>query len=107
MTMCKSCSSLESKRYGEENRVRRTLYRHGMTVGQYDEILSVQGGGCAICGTTDPGGQNGRFCVDHDHSTGRIRGLLCNMCNWGLGQFRDDVELMTSAIRYLEGTRGA
>lgn len=72
----------------------------GMTPEDYHRMLSGQGGGCAICGTFDPRGR-GRFHVDHDHATGRIRGLLCNECNFGLGKFGDNPELLRRALAYL------
>ena len=55
------------------------LAQYGLTPGEYDAILVVQGGGCAICGGHNPSGQ--RLAVDHDHTTDRVRGLLCHSCN--------------------------
>ena len=52
---------------------------------------------CAICGTKD-----GLFRIDHDHNTGRVRGMLCHKCNIGLGCFDDNIELLTKSIKYLE-----
>jgi hypothetical protein len=77
------------------------MKRHGMTVDDYDSMLRGQNGSCAICFSADPGGQNGRFCVDHDHKTGVVRGLLCVNCNWALGNVKDDIKILQSAIRYL------
>ena len=74
---------------------------YGLTLAQFDAMLEAQGGGCAICGTTEPRGM-GRFPVDHCHATGRIRGLLCTECNKGLGNFKDDVRLLVRAIAYLQ-----
>jgi len=53
---------------------------------------------CAICGGTK------RLAIDHDHKTGRIRGRLCINCNSGLGMFKDDVELLRTAVSYLVDT---
>lgn len=80
--------------------IRKTL---GVTAEQYEEMYAAQGGKCAICGTTEPGGNRKRFCIDHCHSTGSIRGLLCVSCNSGLGYFKDDTDRLTSAVAYLEG----
>lgn len=81
--------------------------RYGITVERYDEMLAAQGGKCAICGSPDGrGGHPGyglTFCVDHDHETQALRGLLCHPCNRGLGQFRDDPDLLRAALAYLEG----
>lgn len=90
---------------------RNLLYKHGMTMERYDELLASQGGGCGLCGTTDPGGRGGeRFHVDHDHSCCPgsrscdkcVRALLCAPCNVGLGSFRDDPERLREAARYIE-----
>lgn len=85
-------------------RLRRNLKRYGMTPESYEERLIAQGRRCAICATDQPGG-NGRFHVDHCHSTGKIRGLLCTTCNTGLGHFGDDVALMARAIAYIEESK--
>lgn len=74
-----------------------------MTQAQYDERLAAQGGACAICRGTHPG-RKGIFnmSVDHDHFTGRVRGLLCANCNKGIGFFKDSRELLAAAIVYLK-----
>ena len=66
----------------------------------YERMLYLQNGKCAICGREDNGAR--RFCVDHDHETGRIRGLLCGRCNTGLGFFEDNTEALRAALEYLE-----
>lgn len=65
----------------------------------YFETLAAQGGGCAICGDTPADGR--RLDVDHDHETGRIRGLLCMPCNIGIGNLREDPARLAAAIEYL------
>lgn len=75
---------------------------YGMTRADFDELLARQSGQCAICyGQPDKRGWH----VDHDHSTGEVRGILCGPCNNGLGHFRDSPYLMRNAIDYLEGPR--
>lgn len=75
------------RRYAEgtlNNRADRLKRFYGLTEDQYDKMLSDQGGACAICGK----GADRRspyLCIDHDHNTGRVRGLLCNACNLGVG----------------------
>lgn len=76
-------------------------YRFGVTQEQYDAMLSAQDFKCAICRTDDPG-QNRGWRVDHCHTTGTVRGLLCNGCNVGLGHFKDDTTALQAAIEYLQ-----
>lgn len=64
-------------------------------------MLSAQGGTCAICKSPDPKGK-GKFHVDHCHSTGRVRGLLCHACNLALGHMHDDPVRLREAALYLE-----
>lgn len=110
--------SVEQKRarrrrsYDKEDPARRTARarsaRWGLDENQLAEMLQKQGGHCAICPGTMPGGR-GTWHVDHDHeccpgprSCGRcIRGLLCSRCNVGLGHFRDDPALLLAAAAYL------
>lgn len=69
---------------------------------EMDEAVSTQGGVCAICGHPPVGrGGGGSLCFDHDHATGRLRGLLCGFCNIGLGGFQDSVGSLQAAIEYL------
>ena len=70
----------------------------GLPLGEYDRMMEVQGGGCAICGTPP---NNSSLDVDHDHATGRVRGLLCRACNVGIARFRDDPKRLKTAIAYL------
>ena len=74
--------------------------KYGMTAAGYDELLAKQAGVCAICSTRPAPGR--RLHVDHDHDTGRIRGLLCFTCNNALGDFEDDAVRLREAARYVE-----
>ena len=68
-------------------------------------MWAAQDGKCAICGlleTTTHKGRLRRLSVDHDHVSGRIRGLLCGACNTGLGSLEHDLDKLDAAIRYLE-----
>jgi len=86
----------------QENR-RTALRRYGLAPDQYDELLSKQNGRCAIC-DGPPNGKGGLyFHVDHCHTSGEVRGLLCHYCNTAIGSFRDDPALLRRAIAYLEG----
>jgi hypothetical protein len=71
-----------------------------MTLGDYDDLLESQGGVCSICKTEDTG-FNKRFSVDHCHTEGHVRGLLCQPCNTGLGLFKDNQSVLLEAVQYL------
>lgn len=73
--------------------------RYGISRAGYDRMLMEQHGVCAICGGTDG---TRKLAVDHDHETGRVRGLLCTRCNVGLGYFRDARNVLENAISYLD-----
>lgn len=77
---------------------------YGCTREQWEEMYRVQGGMCAICGTSDFSKEPGkRPVLDHCHNTGKIRGLLCSPCNTGLGAFKDSCLLLDMAKEYLGG----
>ncbi len=75
----------------------RRKAKYGITRDEYETMALNQKGRCAIC-NEEP---TESLRVDHDHETGKVRALLCNNCNAGLGHFRDDPELLASAITYL------
>jgi hypothetical protein len=79
---------------------------YGLTQDQVDLLLLSQGGVCAICKTDQPDDKNG-WHVDHDHSTGAARGVLCRPCNLGLGFFKDSIESLGRAAEYLNGDEQA
>ncbi len=98
---CKPCRT-ESARLAER---RRTFRKYGITLEQFDELFQAQDGVCAICGKPEWVVQSGKLrelSVDHDHRTGKIRGLLCCNCNRALGLLNDDVDLFKRAINYLQ-----
>lgn len=74
--------------------------RYGLTLEQYDEMLAAQGGVCAICRKPRP--EERTLHIDHDHQTGKIRGLLCFRCNNALGDFDEEYELFVRAADYLD-----
>ena len=74
---------------------------YGLTPDEYDKLFEMQEGRCAICKTPQEELPK-RLHVDHDHKTGKIRGLLCQKCNHGLGQFNDNSSLLYEAIKYLK-----
>lgn len=78
---------------------RRRAY--GITPQQFKTRLEDQGFKCAVCSSDVPGGK-GTWKVDHCHSSGEVRGLLCNGCNVGLGHFKDSPSALRSAASYVE-----
>ena len=76
------------------------MKKYGIDFDEFQKMLISQNGGCAICGKTQPGKRD--FHIDHDHKTGKVRGLLCVNCNLGIGNMQDDPSLLRLAIRYLE-----
>lgn len=118
---CKECSTAIHRVYFNENTDeinarRRAAYHedktkaiawnlkryYGITLEFYNQMMRNQNNKCAVCEISQ-GDSDRRFSVDHCHTTGRIRGLLCTNCNRGLGLLKDDPKLIESAIRYLEG----
>lgn len=98
--VCAKSDSIRSPaartRRGREAHLHRVF---GMTSAEYDAMSEAQGGTCAICQAPCHTGR--RLAVDHDHQTGRVRGLLCGRCNRGLGLFFDRPDLMRRAADYL------
>lgn len=98
-----------TRRWREKHRLvlreRRTIKLYGLSFAARDALLAGQGGGCAICHATAPGGNRG-WNIDHDHQTGRVRGLLCIRCNTLLGRLGDTAErIAETAARCLEYVR--
>jgi hypothetical protein len=77
------------------------MANYGITPNQYEELLERQGGTCAICPRTADS-QKRRLHVDHDHSTGKVRGLLCDQCNRAVGLLGDDPDRLRKAAAYVE-----
>ena len=81
------------------------LKKYGLSPEEYDKIFITQNGKCAICNKEETiitkYGYKARMHVDHNHSTGKIRELLCSACNHAIGLFKENVEVMKSAIEYL------
>lgn len=76
--------------WGKKNRAKIRARRYGLTLEQVEQLKADQNGQCALCRITlvdDPRSNRGKdkMCIDHDHKTGRVRGLLCDVCNRGLG----------------------
>jgi hypothetical protein len=102
--VCKKCHGLKAAAWARNNRKRRRVQRikqhiraYGITVEYYVQLLVKQNSRCAICLKRD----SVRLSVDHDHATGRVRGLLCRKCNRAIGGLNDDPLLVQAALRYL------
>lgn len=106
-TRCKPCDSIARQKWSRDNPVqskqssrnRNIVFKYGITHNDYLERLKEQGGVCAICGTKDNKGK--RFSIDHCHTTHKIRGLLCNQCNRGIGMLGDTAADLKRAYDYL------
>jgi hypothetical protein len=82
------------------DRQRDLKRKFGINLEKYDNLLLVQNNNCAICGV-NIGLVGKNLCVDHCHKTNKIRGLLCNSCNLGLGMFKDNQVILNKAAEYL------
>jgi len=102
----------EAKRYNAQNkdkqRNKRLYNTYGITEKEYDDMVREQDNKCAICENPESklndNGYPMRLCVDHDHITGQVRGLLCNKCNLGIGYLRSDegTDILLNAVCYIE-----
>ena len=108
--MCKGCDDIKGGVYraskaGKRSEKRKYLKKtYNITLEQYGEMWHSQGGVCAICGKTETTkNQHGmrQLSVDHDHETGKVRGLLCSNCNSMLGFVYDNPATLVEAARYL------
>lgn len=103
------CNYCYWEKWRKENKEKQKGYKrksllktnYGMSLEEYERLLTDQSFGCAICGNNN--GNKVMF-VDHDHDSGQVRGLLCTRCNCAIGLFEDDIEKMAKAIEYITGT---
>jgi hypothetical protein len=91
--VCKECRALEKY-------IKKLARQYGLTLAQFDELVFYQENSCAICKTTFE--SRSTTFVDHCHKTNKVRGLLCSKCNFGIGLFKDDTEILSRAIEYLK-----
>lgn len=94
---CKLCSAKQSAKYLRENYYRVYSNKFKCSEEEIKQVLARNT--CDICGCLPKSTK--RHSIDHDHQTGKIRGLLCDDCNTGLGKFKDDVGYLEDAINYL------
>lgn len=115
--ICKECRKQESKDWYAQNKDRKKeisqKYRHikkdkdlqstyGIDLATYYKMLDEQNHQCKICSAHQDTLKRA-MCVDHDHATGKVRGLLCDTCNRSLGLLKDNVDTMLRAVKYLQG----
>jgi hypothetical protein len=107
---CKKCHLENMKDYHSRNkekvalinRKHKLMRNYGITIQQYEYLLKEQNSKCAICGTSEIKRSKAKyFNVDHNHKTGKIRGLLCHDCNVLLGKLSDNIEICKKVIEYL------
>jgi Autographiviridae endonuclease VII len=116
---CRPCANAYTREYRRKNPAQpgarrgvHLLRTYGISRAEYNEMLAAQWGLCAIwCkGENTIGGRTGKtpmvLSVDHDHHTGKVRGLLCSACNRGIGSFGHDAKLLLAAARYLDRREG-
>ena len=107
-TYCRPCRAEYNREWKEANKAKVDAYQHrshlkktySLDYEAYCAMLEEQNGLCAICRKPEPSGQ--KLHVDHCHSTGNIRALLCGPCNRGMGGFRDNPAVLRAAADYLE-----
>lgn len=117
--LCKECYLPTVKAYrrkhpefreqqSQKGRIYKLSKEFKLSREQYADLLLKQGGRCAICGSMSAKADEVQFrselpfYVDHDHDTGKVRGLLCRNCNFGIGSLKDDPNILHAAIQYLE-----
>ena len=97
-TLCRTHKKSLVRPHPNTNRIQNLKQRYGITPDDYAAMFTAQGGACAIC-KRHP---ENKLAVDHCHTSGKVRGLLCMNCNQALGKFRDDTKIMEAAIAYLQ-----
>lgn len=103
---CSECRRNKTRTYRDKNKDKvnnqsnghKRLKRYGITELIYEGMKQQQGNRCAICGSSPT---KRELAIDHDHKTGKVRGLLCGLCNSMLGLAKDKVEILQAGIEYL------
>lgn len=111
---CRPCLNYRMRQYSRNPRVKAyraqfmrhyDLRKYGLTIEQFETIVASQNSRCAICSVELEFGTGGCG-VDHNHATKKVRGVLCRLCNVGIGHFREDAAMMLKAIDYLRRSNG-
>jgi hypothetical protein len=104
---CAACKKFRYDKFRKEHPHKIAIYSrranlkrlYGLGQKEFDALLLTQNNTCALCHTDVPGARG--WCVDHDHTTKEVRGILCHYCNTGIGLLKEDVNLLQRAIVYL------
>lgn len=94
--------TLYTKKNKEKLREKRLLRKFGLSIDEYNRMTLEQNNCCKICNRHAAESNFEKLSVDHNHKTGKVRGLLCNKCNAALGLFMDDATIINSALNYLK-----
>lgn len=108
-SQCKKCENAATIKRTKANPERTSRYsrksriktQYGLSWDDFQKIVSTQGGACPICKNQLDFNANRRVHIDHDHATGKVRGVLCNWCNSGLGRFKDNARWLDAAAQYI------
>lgn len=102
---CKNCHQQWAKLHPQKAKDLRLRKKFGISLNEYNQMYLDQNSVCALCGRASyskhRSGKIKSLAVDHCHKTKKVRGLLCDQCNRGLGLFKDDATVLTKAIEYL------
>lgn len=105
----KDCNRKSYHKYKLKRQDRDRFRRFGISKEIFFAMLKNQNNNCAICGNPERGlnkyGEIRSLCTDHDHHTGKVRGLLCLLCNSAIGKLKDSPELLRKAALYIEQCR--
>lgn len=105
---CLECNRIRNKKYKYPWTIKkkinkfksRSKIKYGITEESFNQLLINQNNCCAIC--LNPFDDKRKPCIDHNHQTNKIRGLLCNNCNIGFGFFKENITILQNAIKYKE-----
>ena len=116
---CKSCAARHSREAREKykdspkhDRSRRSSKlkdKYGITLDDYDRMFAAQNGVCAVCNKPESRTYSGvpmRLCVDHNHTTGEVRDLLCTKCNFAIGLANEDPDILDKLSTYIKRHKG-
>ncbi|OYV96183.1 MAG: hypothetical protein B7Z62_08725 [Deltaproteobacteria bacterium 37-65-8] len=102
MLVCIDCEGKVNKgKMKDYYRGKEMFKKYGITIGDYYDIMKSQGGTCKICKAPSKIKGTRRLAIDHDHNTGKVRGLLCLQCNVMIGMSNDNPDRLINAANYL------